>query len=83
MRVRYKKSGYETWSSYFNVHGLGEVLLPDTSEFISELDIWLAHKSEWKDMNQAFKDGDLITDNYNTTFFEPQTEEDKKRGYTL
>ncbi len=32
-------------------------------------------------MNEAFENHDLITDNYNTEFFEPKNDEEKKRGY--
>lgn len=38
---------------------------------------------EWKDLNRAFKDRDVITDNYNKYFFEPRTPEDRIRGFTL
>lgn len=38
---------------------------------------------QWKDLNQAMKDRDVITDNYNTYFFEPRTPEDRIRGFTL
>jgi hypothetical protein len=84
MQVRYKKHPNETiFASRFNELALAEIILPDTSEFISELDVWLEQKEEWKDMNQAFADKDLIIDNFNTHFFEPPTEEDRKRGFTL
>jgi len=38
---------------------------------------------QWKDLNQAMKDRDVITDNYNKYFFEPRTSEDRIRGFTL
>jgi hypothetical protein len=83
-KVRYKKHPEEVINTYrFNISTLGEVILPDTSEFVSELDVWLEQKKEWKDMHQAFMDKDLITDNYNTRFFEPPTQEDRERGFTL
>jgi hypothetical protein len=82
MKLRYKKSGLETSSGRFNMHGMGEVLTPDDSAIISELDAWI-RGSEWKDMRQAFADKDIITDNHNIRFFEPTTEEDRRRGYTL
>ena len=83
MKVRYRKTQTEAISSRFNIHSIGEVITEDDSPFISELDVYLEQKHEWKDMSQAFKDKDLITDNYNTTFFEPQNEEDRVRGFTL
>lgn len=55
----------------------------DFSDYISNYLVWLEKKNEWKDLRQAFKDHDVITDNYNTIFFESDNEEDKKRGFTL
>lgn len=83
MKVRYKNSGTEADASRFNTHGVGEVLTGDDSVLISELDAFLTATQEWKDMQQAFKNRDLISDNYNTCFFEPKTAEDRIRGYTL
>lgn len=83
MKVRYKTTGEITYASQFNVTALSEVLTCDDSPFISELDVWIEAKQEWVDMRQAFRDKDLITDNYNTIFFELETEEDKLRGFTL
>lgn len=82
MKVRRKKYPEDVmFSSCFNTSTLGEVILPDDSEFISKLDVWLEQKQEWKDMHQAFMDKDLINDNYVTHFFEPPTEKDRKRGF--
>lgn len=90
MRVREKNDLYTLMTiSRFNVHALAEVICywDDGSAdnmFIKELDVFIvANGIGWKDMRQAFKDKDIITDNYNTTFFEPTTEEDKIRGFTL
>lgn len=83
MKVRYKNNGQLAWSSQFNILTLNEVLTGDDSVFISSLDVFIEAKQEWKDLRQAFKDRDVITDNYNSRFFEPQNEEDRKRGYTL
>ena len=88
MKVR-SKDTKKTWYSYkFNTHGLSEIIVqhPDygvDSAFIKHFDVYLESTKQWKDMRQAFKDKDLIVDNYNTLFFEPKTEEDRKRGYTL
>ena len=49
----------------------------DGKNGIKDFDVWLESKQEWKDMAQAFRDKDLIIDNYNTIFFEPKTQEDK------
>ncbi len=84
MKVRYKKNhDLVDCASNFNMTALSEVILSDTSEYTSKLEVFLEKTQEWKDMNQAFKDHDIIIDNYNTHFFEPPTEEDRKRGYTL
>ena len=83
MKVRYKKTGSEAYSRNFNVNAIGEVLTGDDSPFISELDVYLEALGQWKDMCQAFRDKDSIVDNYNTHFFEPTSEEDRERGYTL
>jgi hypothetical protein len=84
MKVRYKKNPEEIrYSSNFNTSAIGEVLTGDDSPFFHELDVFLELKQEWKDLRQAFADRDLITDNYNTCFFEPKNQEDRRRGFTL
>lgn len=83
MKLRYKNTGTECGGSRFNMSALAEVDVGDDSASISDLDVYLERTQEWKDMIQAFKDRDLITDNYNSRFFEPANEEDRKRGYTL
>lgn len=87
MKVRTKIVRDEGSSGKFNIHGGGEVIMCFTggdanSMFIHELDIWI-EPDGWKDMSTAFKDHDIITDNHNTRFFEPENAEDRKRGYTL
>lgn len=81
MKVRYKLTGTEADASYFNVHAMAEVLTGDDSAYISDLDVLI--NGEWKDMREAFKDRDIIPDNYNTFFSQPKTEEDRERGYFL
>lgn len=81
MRVRYKKTGVEAESSRFNTSTSGEVLTGDDSAFIRELDVWI--NGAWKDMGHAFRDKDIIPDNYNERFGEPWDIEDKNRGYSL
>lgn len=83
MKIRYKKSGSESSASRFNIHATAEVLTGDDSPYISDLDVWLESRQEWKDMGAAFNDHDLIPDNYNTWFAEPLTNEDRERGYFL
>lgn len=87
MKIRYKNQPDITGiSSEFNTYGLGEVIVhfPDgsaTSEEISELEVEI--HDEWVDMRNAFRRRLLINDNYNIRFFEPQTADDRERGYTL
>lgn len=95
MRVRHKVHGYTGIASQFNIHGLGEMIVyfdddPVTGEsngmdsvFCRDYEVFLETTGKWKAMDQAFKDRDLINDNYNTRFFEPKTQEDRERGFTL
>lgn len=89
MKVRFKLTSSTIWhSTRFNIHGLGEIIIMNTnlgadSTYIKDLDVFIESKQEWKDMGQAFKDKDIIIDNYNTMFFEPSNDEDKQRGFTL
>lgn len=83
MKVRYKQTGTECWSFGFNLSSLCEILTGDDSAYMADLDVWLPALNEWKDLGQAFRDRDVITNNLNTTFFPPPTEDDRKRGFTL
>jgi hypothetical protein len=87
MKVRLKKNPAVTGSSStFNTHGLGEMIVGFTegdmdSQMISDYEVFLEKKQEWKDMSQAFADKDLIPDNYNCIFAEPADEESRERGW--
>jgi len=95
MKVREKENhSVQFEASMFNVHGIGEILGYDETFgcdlfYIKDLEVLLENSTcnmmngIWKDMRQAFKDHDLITDNYNVRFFEPANEEDRKRGFTI
>lgn len=63
------------------MHALSEVNIGCDSVYIKDLEIFIEKLGVWKSLSQAFKDRDVITDNYNTTFSEPKTEEDRARGY--
>jgi len=71
----------------FNINALSEVFAVIDGEyldmFINELDVFVTAKKEWIHLPDAFKNKDVITDNFNTNFFEPKNEEDKNRGYTI
>ena len=83
MELRLKSTNEILGGDLFNTTALNEVLASGDSYYIRELDIFIIKLGVWKDMRQAFKDRDIITDNYNTKFFEPQNERDKERRYTL
>ena len=87
MKVRGKDKKWEGVSKSFNISSISEILIygdwGGDSTFINECEVYLESKKIWKDMSQAFKDKDIITDNYNTRFFEPPTKEDRERGFTL
>jgi len=88
MKVRDKASGAIWFSNRFNIHGLSEIIVGhkeygSDSAFIKDFDVFLERNQDWKDMSQAFRAHDIITDNYNTLFFGPKTEEDRTRGCTL
>jgi NADP-dependent 3-hydroxy acid dehydrogenase YdfG len=83
MRLRYKDSGEECGFRGLNIHALSEVLTGDDSVYFKDLDVYLEKTCppDWKDLRQAFKDKDIIVNNYNTTFREPLNEQERKQGY--
>jgi len=90
MKVRLKSSGEVCWSSNFNTSTVGEIIVSGGQDidtwwhdtcFISDFDVLLEATQQWKDMRQAFKDHDLITDNYNTCFFEPANPAERQQGW--
>lgn len=88
MKLRNKNNGKLASSNRFNPYGMSEIIVAFKdgdmdSDYISNYEVYLESTKSWKDLRQAFKDKDVITDNYNTRFFEPPTKEDKERGYTL
>jgi hypothetical protein len=89
MKVRFSERPAVTGvASQFNTHGLGEVIVAfDEGDMdscpISDLDVFLEARQEWRSMHLAFRERDLITDNYNTIFAEPKTAADRERGYFL
>ncbi|EGT3606867.1 hypothetical protein ACSW9O_15850 (plasmid) [Clostridium perfringens] len=92
MKVRNKEHTWTGISNNFNTHGLGEVIvgiynknetdfIDQDSMYVSELEVFLDGKKEWKNMNKAFNDRDIISDNYNTCFKEAKNNIEKERGY--
>lgn len=82
MKLRYKKHPQDEFqASRLNTSALAEVLTGDDSALFSDLDAWIEARQEWKDLSTAFRDRDVITDNYNTFILEPRNEEERQRGY--
>lgn len=86
MKIRSKAKPDEVGQAGdFNVASLNEIFVyfedwMDT-DFITNYDVFLETTQQWKDLAQAFKEHDVIVDNYNTCFFEPKNEHDKAQGY--
>lgn len=89
MKVRLAKQLKDEGSAdRFNMHALTEVIVifetgESDSYYPSDLEVYITAKQEWKPLREAFKDHDVIVDNLNSRFFEPATQEDKERGFTL
>lgn len=81
MKVRYKNTGTEACASRFNTYSMDEVLTGDDTVPIGELDVEI--NGVWMDMRQAFRNKDIISDNYNEWFGVPVKPEDRERGYFL
>lgn len=87
MKLRNKNRPEITgYSDGFNTHSLSEIIVyfedgDASSEYISDYEVFLEKTNEWKDMKMAFANRDIIPDNYNTTFSEPTTEEERERGW--
>lgn len=79
-----KATGEVGSSSEFNTHSYSEVIAyfsdwMDTT-FMSDLNVQLPDGS-WKDMKEAFRDKDIVPDNFNCYFGVPINEKCKARGY--
>lgn len=65
------------WSSEFNVHALGEVIVQfdegdADSEFIRDYEVLT--RRGWVSLTAALSDGLLAVDDLNTRFYEPKEE---------
>ena len=93
MKVRFKdRPAITGTASEFNVHALAEIIFyfddADThggcdSVFMRDVEIFVTKLDTWKSFNDASRDGDIIPDNYNRSFGEPETDADRERGYSL
>lgn len=85
MKVRMKKTNVEGSSSRFNMQSLGEVLVGFEDDYstiyIKDLDVFV--NGAWKDLQQAFKDKDIIPDKFNSHFAPPADDKERERGYYL
>ncbi len=87
MKIRKTDTGEIGASSEFNTSSLSEIIVyfndwMDT-DFMKDYYVFIEAEQKWMTFKLAFKQNYIITDNHNTCFFEPENEEDKKRGYTL
>lgn len=73
-------------ASRFNTASLDEVIVyfDDGADSVSmkKLDVKLRNGA-WVDILDAFRDKEIIPDNFSTSFSYAETEEDKIRGYSL
>jgi hypothetical protein len=86
MKFKHKETGHECSGSNFNMHSMGEIIMYGDdmwSDYPWEYDVFIEATQEWMDYKEACSQNLIINDNYNTMIFEPATEEDKIRGYTL
>lgn len=87
MKFRHKVTGNECSGSNFNMHSMGEIIMYGDDDMWTdspvEYDVFIEATGNWMDYYEARKSHLIINDNYNTRIFEPETEEDKIRGYTL
>lgn len=90
MIVRFKdKPDIMCSSNRFNTHAIDEVIVGNDdwgldSVSIQDLDAYIEHNNiGWKDLGLAFRDRDIIPDNFNKYFGEPKDESARKRGYSL
>lgn len=87
MKLRRKKTQELCSADAYNTCSVSEILVyyedgSVDSDYPSEFDVFLAETQAWKDMRQAFKDKDIIPNNLNTHFSEPQDAAERERGYS-
>lgn len=75
MKIRHKQTNAIGHASSFNVASLFEIIVHyedggGSSEFVRDYDVLL--KTGWKDMRQAFEDGDLTIGGYDIHFWEEE-----------
>lgn len=91
MKVRLKDKPEVTgYADRFNTHAVSpmEIIVgfdhgDMDSAYARDYECFIEATQSWVSVVEAFGRRLLITDNYNTRFFEPPTPEDAERGYTL
>lgn len=90
MQLRHKSTHERCYSSSFNVCSLDEIIVSydndvtsDSLHFYEALLETGPRAGQWVSLADALKAHDVITDNYNKHFAEPQTDADRERGFTL
>lgn len=74
------------YSSKFNIHAMSEIIIcfddgDCNSDFIDDYDVYLESSKRWESMKEAFRNKDIIIDNYNSEFREPHNEAERGRGW--
>ena len=85
MKARMRDTGEEGTTGSFNTAACSPVEVMFAGKdwydtvFARDVDVWV--NDQWKPLLDAFKDRDVIPDNYNQRFAVPQSEEARKRGW--
>lgn len=85
VKARYKKTGEIGSTGEFNTSSISEVVFyaDDWMDSVFQKDLEVEIDGKWKDLNQAFKDKDLVIDNLNRYFRPPETDADREAGVLL
>lgn len=88
MKIRDKKTGTEAEADEFNLHSMGEIIVcyedDIDSDFIRDFDVFIEtgpRAGQWIDLKEAFRNHDVIPDNYHRNFREPKNCLDRIVGY--
>lgn len=87
MKIRDINTKEEGTSSKFNTHSLTEIIVyigdDCDTDYQKNYEVFIEATQQWMTFKEAWDGKHIINDNYNTCFFEPKNEEDRKRGFTL
>lgn len=90
MKLRHTTTHKSCFSSTFNTHALGEIIVgfdegDMDSDYISNYDVLLEigpRAGQWVSLRDAFRQHDVIPNNHNTCFAEPASDEARARGWS-